>query len=186
MKQILPLIILITFISAINSFSQKSYKPPVIVCPADYTHTDFHIPPPAKFLRNLQQARSATNATNATSANIVVNYIGFSEEQEAKDAFQFAVNIWSTLIKSDVTIYIDATYKSLASGILGSAGTSGLYKGFDGAPNDSTWYNVALAEKMTGHDLNELAKQILMLRLAVLLIGIWVSMGTPLPACMIL
>ncbi len=152
MKQILPLILLITVVSAINSFSQKSFTPPVIVCPADFTHTDFHIPPPSNFLKSFSNAR--VNAT-AKTAQIVVNYHGFDDEQEAKDAFQFAVDIWSTLIKSDVTIYIDATYKPLASGVLGSAGTSGLYKGFDGAPNDSTWYNVALAEKMAGHDLNE-------------------------------
>jgi len=152
MKRILLLIVLITLIGATHSFSQKSYKPPVIVCPADFTHTDFHIPPPAKFINSLTNAKiSAT----AQTAQIVVTYHGFDDEQDAKDAFQFAVDIWTTLIKSDVTIYIDATYEPLASGVLGSAGTSGLYKGFDGAPNDSTWYNVALAEKMAGHDLNE-------------------------------
>ncbi len=153
MNRILPLILLITFISTINSFSQKSYKPPVIVCPADYTHTDFHIPPPAKFLQNFKNAKTA--AATATTANIVVNYIGFDDAQDAKDAFQFAVDIWSSIIKSDVTIYINATYEPLSSGVLGSAGTGGLYRGFDGAPNDSTWYNVALAEKIAGNDLNE-------------------------------
>ncbi len=152
MKRILPLIILITFVSAINSFSQKNFTPPVIVCPADYTHTDFHIPPPSNFLKSISNAR--VNAT-AQTAQIVVTYHGFEGEQEAKDAFQFAVDIWSVIIKSDMPINIDATFKDLGSGVLGSAGTSGLYKGFEGAPNDSTLYNVALAEKMAGHDLNE-------------------------------
>ena len=152
MKRILLIILLITLIGATHSFSQKSYTPPVIVCPADFTHTDFHIPPPAKFMKNVRSTQA--NAT-AQTAQIVVTYHGFDGEQEAKDAFQFAVDIWSTLIKSNVPINIDATFKDLGSGVLGSAGTSGLYKGFDGAPNDSTWYNVALAEKMAGHDLNE-------------------------------
>jgi PKD repeat protein len=126
-------------------------KPPVIVCPADYNYRDFHIQPPAKFLASLNNAK--TSSSDVT-AQFVVTYNGFEEFQEAKNAFQFAVDIWSTLIKSDVPIYIDATFKELGSGVLGSAGTSGLYKGFKGAPNDSLFYNVALAEKIVARGLN--------------------------------
>lgn len=152
MKRLLPLIIVIVFMSTINSFSQKKLQPPIIICPADYTFTDFHIPPPANFLKNF---RNAKTATHTKTAEIIVTYYGFSEDQDAMEAFQFAVDIWSTLIKSDVPIYIDATYEALAAGVLGSAGPTGLYRDFDGAPNDSTWYSVALAEKIAGHDLNE-------------------------------
>lgn len=152
MNRILQLILVIVLTSATYSVAQKRMKAPVIICPADYTHTDFHVPPPAKFLENVRNARSNASVQTAT---IIVNYYGFDEEQEAKDAFQFAVDIWSTLIKSDVPIYLDATYRELGSGVLGSAGTTGLYKGFEGAPNDSTWYNVALAEKIAGHALNK-------------------------------
>jgi len=154
MIRTLQLMLVIVLFTATISVAQQQMKPPVIVCPADYTNSDLRVPPPAKFLENLTNARKTANS-NAQTAQIIVTYRGFENFQEAKDAFQFAVDIWSTLIKSEMPIYLDANYEELASGVLGSAGPSGLYKGFEGAPNDSMWYSTALAEKMAGYDLNK-------------------------------
>ena len=133
-------------------FSQKRLVPPVVVCPVG-EHSDLRVPPPSNFRKRIGNGR--TLATPNT-ANIVVNYIGFSEQdQDAQNAFQYAVDIWSTLIKSDVTIYVDATYEELESGVLGAASASEVVKGLAGLPNDSTYYPIALAEKMIGKGINE-------------------------------
>ncbi len=152
MKQIIFLLLVIVLGNSISAFAQKTIAPPQTVCPASYTYNDFHVGPPAKYLKTMSNGKLSSVVK---TSNFVVTYHGFEGFTEAKDAFQFAVDIWATLIKSDVTIYIDATYKVLGTGVLGSAGTTRLYKGFDGAPNDSTFYNVALAEKIAGKDLNE-------------------------------
>ncbi len=56
------------------------------------------------------------------SATFAVTYIGFSPAAEA--AFQYAVDIWSQLITSAVTININATWGPLGEGVLGSAGAN--------------------------------------------------------------
>jgi hypothetical protein len=95
------------------------------------------------------------NSNQKTAANSVfkVKYIGFTEDSKA--AFQKAVDIWSLYIKSPKTINIKATWKSLAPGVLGSAGASSYFAKFEGALKDSTFYSIALVEKLTGEDYNE-------------------------------
>ncbi len=85
-------------------------------------------------------------------ATFAVTYNGFTPA--AQTAFQFAVNIWSALIVSPVTIRVTANWVALGPGILGSAGASTAYRDFSGAPQAGTWYAVALAEKLSGGDLN--------------------------------
>lgn len=104
----------------------------------------YYLPPPIEFYKNKQ------NKTNA--ATIIVTYTGFSAEAQA--AFQYAIDIWASLITSSVPIRVNATYTSLGSGILGSAGPSTSYTGFSNQPYANTWYPVALAEKINGDRLN--------------------------------
>jgi hypothetical protein len=87
-----------------------------------------------------------------TTATFVVTYNGFTPQAQA--AFQYAVNIWSSLLVSSVPIRVTATWTPLNPGILGSAGASSFYRDFPNAPQPGTWYAVALAEKLAGVDLN--------------------------------
>lgn len=80
------------------------------------------------------------------AATVVVTYTGFSAE--AQTAFQYAVDIWESLLTTPVTIRVDANWTPLGPGILGSCGASAYYD--DGI----TIYPVALAEKMDGKELN--------------------------------
>ncbi|WP_286746592.1 T9SS type A sorting domain-containing protein [Roseivirga sp. UBA1976] len=98
--------------------------------------------------------RNALNHGNSTRqrADIRVEYNGFSEE--AKAAFQAAVDIWAGLISSPVPIRINATWQSLDEGVLGSAIWNTAFRNFDGAKQLNTWYPVALAEKMARQELN--------------------------------
>ena len=86
------------------------------------------------------------------TATFIVTYNGFTPAAQA--AFQYAVNIWSSLLTSPVPIRVRATWTPLGPGVLGSAGAATLYRDFAGAPQAGTWYAVALAEKLAGSDLN--------------------------------
>lgn len=86
------------------------------------------------------------------TATFEVTYNGFTPQAQA--AFQYAVNIWSSLLVSSVPIRVTANWTSLPPGVLGSAGASTLYRDFPNAPQANTWYAVAVAEKLAGTDLN--------------------------------
>lgn len=108
-----------------------------------------HVPPPELFAERL--AAGKTQATK--SSKFVVTYIGFTNE--AREAFQRAVDIWESILVSPVDIHVTANWAPLGSGVLGSATAGTFYANFDGAQQLNTWYPVALAEKMARRDLNE-------------------------------
>ena len=89
-------------------------------------------------------------APSAATATFKVTYHGFSAP--AKAAFQRAVATWAQNVRSSVPITIDATYKPLGSGVLGSAGPSSLYRNFPGAPKKDVFYVDALTNKYYGSD----------------------------------
>jgi len=95
---------------------------------------------------------NGSNSTNSTEAKFEVTYLGFTEE--AKLAFQMALNIWSAHLSSDVVIKVTATWENLGPGVLGAASWNTAFRGFEGAKEVDTWYPIALAEKMAGVDLN--------------------------------
>jgi hypothetical protein len=72
-------------------------------------------------------------------------------------AFQFAANLWGSLLSSPVEIRIDANFDPLTcSGVmavLGRAGASSVFRDFAGAPLANTWYPKAMANKFAGADL---------------------------------
>lgn len=114
---------------------------------------------PAPFVyRQWKQSKNSRTKT----ATFEVTYDGFSEE--AKVAFQEAVDIWSTLIESDIPIRISASWRIIedASGssntILGGANPGTYFRNFDGAQQIQTWYPIALAEKMAKKELNEITE----------------------------
>ncbi len=86
------------------------------------------------------------------TATISVTYTGFSEE--AKAAFQHAVDIWSRLISSSVPIRIKANWTPLATGVLGNCGPTDYRRDFSGAPQANVWYPVGLADKLAGFSVN--------------------------------
>ncbi|HEY9829200.1 MAG TPA: hypothetical protein V6D26_01385 [Stenomitos sp.] len=88
----------------------------------------------------------------AATSTINVTYNGFTSEAQA--AFQYAVDIWETLIQSPVTINVQANWAALGTKFLGQAKPTELYKDFSGAPVSNTLYPVALANALAGRDLN--------------------------------
>ena len=54
----------------------------------------------------------------STSENVVINVTYSDFTDQARTAFQHAVDIWSTMISSDVPINIIASWKQLDEGVL--------------------------------------------------------------------
>ena len=77
--------------------------------------------------------------------------------QQRLNAFQFAANIWGATLNSTSTITVQANWEPLTcdttSAVLGSAGAATIWRDFSGAPFNGTWYGAALANSLTGVDL---------------------------------
>lgn len=77
--------------------------------------------------------------------------------QQRLNAFQFAANIWGSMLNSSSPITIRADWQALPcttnSAALGSAGAASIWRDFSGATFPGTWYSAALANALTGVDL---------------------------------
>lgn len=97
--------------------------------------------------KNQNASRIQTNG-----AVFDVKYSGFTEE--AKNAFQYAIDIWARTIKSDVTIRVFANWAFLDNVTTLAFVTPTEVKNFDGTPERDLWYPTALAEKLARKDIN--------------------------------
>ena len=100
-----------------------------------------------------------TAGTTQPTAKIKVTYTGFTPA--AQKAFQAAVDVWASSLKSGVQINVNAHFQDLGDPrILGSAGPTSLVKDFAHAPKAGTAYPIALANKLAGSDLAPAADDI--------------------------
>lgn len=132
--------------------SAKAQKPMGIkvtkptVC---YAHTEdnpCYIPPPEEYMKWANGARTKTSTIEVTYNP------GFTPEAIA--VFDYAIGIWESLLSSSVPIKIDAYWSSLGPGVLGGALYTSAYANFTGAQKLNVFYPVAMAEKITGRNLN--------------------------------
>lgn len=89
------------------------------------------------------------------TANIIVNFgDGFDDFPGAKEAFQFAVDIWAAEIFSPVPIIVDAEFTTFDNpNVLGSAGPALLAQVLDPSIGRlNTFYPIALANSLIGSD----------------------------------
>ncbi|MBP7461061.1 MAG: hypothetical protein KBA26_07205, partial [Candidatus Delongbacteria bacterium] len=120
-------------------FSESMVNPQrKIVRAIDGAQQQLYVPP--RFITQPGQIQQRT------STSILVTYSGFSAEAQA--AFQYAVDIWESMLTTPVAIRVNANWTPLGAGILGSCGATDYYG------DVSTWYPVALAEKLNGAPLN--------------------------------
>ena len=93
-------------------------------------------------------------------ATFAVTYdAGFNANLPARTAFQAAVDIWATKIRSPVTITVNAVFKDLGFDpvggyFLGFGGPNTSRNNFAGAPVANTNYPIALANSLAGSDLS--------------------------------
>lgn len=98
------------------------------------------------------QAFNQLKSAKTPQSSIKVNYHNFPEE--AKHAFQYAVSIWESLLISSVPINVDAYWENLGGNVLAQGRPSVFFNNFSGTPQRDTYFPVALAEKITGKELN--------------------------------
>lgn len=161
MKKLL-LLLISYFVCYFNAFAQEilSDKSPVykqrikshaingVVCPG--IHEDNHSVISAPSF--IEQARKSRGLSQKKS-QIIVTYNNFPDN--AKAAFQRAIDIWEYLIYSTVPIRVHANWEALNPSVLGSANAADFMINFEGAPYLNTYYPIALAEKLSGKPLNK-------------------------------
>ena len=92
--------------------------------------------------------------TAPATADIQVIYNGIWPAP-AQTAFEYAVTLWESQIESSVPIVVDAKFSTtLPSDALGGAGPTNFHANFTNAPLLNTWYPTALANALSGNDLN--------------------------------
>ncbi|MBK7660146.1 MAG: hypothetical protein IPJ28_13840 [Betaproteobacteria bacterium] len=122
----------------------------------DPTFTGLSVPPPPQFQAGAKAGSiQATFQVNFLAAGAVQNgNTCVAWTAPAQTAFQFAANIWSSLIQSSVPIVVNACFAPLETGVLGSAGPGNLTRDFPNAPIASSFYAMALANSLAGVDLD--------------------------------
>ncbi len=154
MKWTLQLVLFIALVS--NAVGQDINKGTVAFCESpvnialDEVNEVFIAPP----MRD-SQLKSAKSSTS----NFKISFTNFPEE--AKQAFLYAVSIWEELLKSPIPIHIEARWETLEGNILAKGSPAIFYNNFSGAPMRNVYYPVALAEKLSGRDMNAGAPDII-------------------------
>jgi hypothetical protein len=101
---------------------------------------------------------ASTGFNDPTPVSPVGGNGGTTLGQQRLNAFQFAGNIWGATLNSNVTITIRASWAALScssnSATLGQAGAIGIFRDFPNAPVAGTWYPAALANALSGTDLD--------------------------------
>ena len=136
--------------SSYETFVQgvRRVKPGFPVCGFSNVDANVSIPAPAAFLA----ARQNPNLRAAARSTFIVDYVGFSPQ--AQRAFQYAVDIWASIIDSPVPIRVSAVWEPLEPTVLGQASAGEFRAGVDGAQKSGSFYAVALAEKIARRDIN--------------------------------
>ncbi len=115
-----------------------------VVCYASDVSTETFVPPSRDIIKRI-------NARTETESDFIVDYGGFTDE--AKAAFQYAVDIWDAVIDTPIPVRIVATWEPKSEGVLGSARWADIRMPMD-AGIGNTWYPLSVAEKITGQQLN--------------------------------
>jgi hypothetical protein len=126
-----------------NDWKKRKLRVPPPVCYASDEIEKSYIPPPAEFLLKSGAEKKS---------DIIVTYSLFPPE--AKAAFEYAVDIWETIIESDIPIYVEANWRTMSNNILGSAGPTDYYSDFEFAPRKNRFYPVSVVEKITKTEIS--------------------------------
>lgn len=107
------------------------------------------------FIINVDGANEGFNdPTPAASvpAAIKGNNPGATLGQMRLIVFQAAADNWGATVDSNVDIFVTAAFNPLGANVLGSAGTTFVFRDFPGAAFPATWYPSALTDKLVDFD----------------------------------
>lgn len=123
----------------------KKIDAPPVICNFVEEHYDTHVPLREAMLERVRNGRLEEKSN--FEAIYASNYPG-----QARPAMEYAMDIWSMFLPSDVTIYVNVTFLEQEGGTLASAGPTGLYLIEQGL--ERAFYAAPLAEKLAGRSLN--------------------------------
>ena len=86
---------------------------------------------------NLDPAGSGLNDT--TPATPVGGNPGTTKGEQRRYVAAYAAALWGSVLQSDVPVFVQARFLSLAPGVLGSAGATFVNRDFANAPVAGTW-----------------------------------------------
>ncbi len=93
-----------------------------------------------------------------TPADPVGGNPGTTLGEQRLNIFQFAADVWGSVLDSDADIVIQATFTPLpcnaAAAVLGSAATITIFANFPNAAVTDAWHHAALANAIAGQDLS--------------------------------
>jgi len=117
----------------------------------DDRYSPHHVPAPTRAELGIQAARFAVNWNPHSCWGETSPW-----PQGAKDAFRFAVRIWSSLLDSSQTIVVDACWRTdLPTRHIAEGGATSIHRDFANAPIASTWYAAPLANALANSDIND-------------------------------
>lgn len=97
-------------------------------------------------------ARTTNKRARTTNSTIETTFVDFPVQ--AKTAFEEAASIWESYIVSPQKIKIEAKWASLPGTTLAQSGATKIFRNFPSAPFRDVWYPAALAEAISGRNLN--------------------------------
>ena len=133
--------------STINPTNRDKALEGLIILYGTNNNANTSVPPPP-----MQKLSQNGNYLTTEQSQFIVTYTGFTDE--AKEAFQYAVDIWNSLIRSPVPIRIDASFTDFDGYedgriILGGARPAG----WKSPRSLDLWFPEALADKRASRDL---------------------------------
>ena len=118
-----------------------------------------HIYAGAESQNNLQTSARSSKLEGEVKSEWRVTYNDFPTE--AKEAVQYAIDIWARNFESKVPINVEASWETNSDNrILGSARPGYYFNDFPGAPDPDLWYPSALANALAERDLDPRQKEI--------------------------
>ncbi len=134
-------------LSTVNSTNRDKALEGLIILYGTNENANTSVPPPPM----QQLSRNGNFLTTEQSQFIVVTYDGFTDE--AMEAFQYAVDIWNSLIRTPVPIRIDASFTDFGGFEDGSIILGGARPADWKSRSLNLWSPEALADKRAGRDL---------------------------------
>lgn len=100
----------------------------------------------------IEPQSSTLKSGSVLKSDFQVEFVNFPEN--AKSAFLYVISMYEGLLSSDVPIKVQAKWETLGTNVLANTSPTSFYKNFSGALLADVYYPVALAEKLSGKELN--------------------------------
>ncbi len=125
---------------------------------ADPSYSSLRVPPPYEFFlqeKGVVAAKASISIDYLPAGPGLINDTCTTWPEQARTAFTYAVNVWASQLASSLPITVKACWAdNMEAGVLGHAAALTSHRNFANAPASNTWYPAALANALSGTDVN--------------------------------